>query len=110
MREEQVPGDKSDIFSLGCVLFEIFSGKPLIQIAQSHDESLFLNKKASTATILNRLDSELKSLNVSNFHDLISRMVTIDPHFRPTALQCLNHKWFKKTLGSRQYLIQNKNT
>lgn len=30
LREEEVPGDKSDIFSLGCVLFEIFSSKTLI--------------------------------------------------------------------------------
>jgi serine/threonine protein kinase len=110
LREEEVPGDKSDIFSLGCVLFEMLSSHTLIQRGETPEESVLLNKKASTAIILNRLESVLEDLCSANLKDLLSRMVTIDPHFRPTALQCLNHKWFKKPLGTRQLLIQNKNT
>ena len=46
LREEEVPGDKSDIFSLGCVLFEMLSGETLIQRGQTSSV-----RKSTTSTI-----------------------------------------------------------
>ena len=54
-----VPADKSDIFSLGCVLFEALTGKHLIERGSSRNELLLNNKKVTTAILLKRLEQEL---------------------------------------------------
>lgn len=76
---------KSDIFSLGCLLFKLISGKSLFNGADKK-RVLLANKKSefipSFKDDIRNCSSELK--------DLLRLLLTTDPEIRPTAAQALS--------------------
>eukprot|EP01112_Ceratiomyxa_fruticulosa_P022855 TRINITY_DN8508_c0_g2_i2.p1 TRINITY_DN8508_c0_g2~~TRINITY_DN8508_c0_g2_i2.p1 ORF type:complete len:749 (-),score=150.74 TRINITY_DN8508_c0_g2_i2:119-2365(-) len=108
----------SDMFSVGCVMAELLSGKPLLRGSDAISLISHLNAitecKPSDSSILkdfgvqispNTVSQPLSSIIASNpsisnhpsFSDaisLLSRLVCFDPNRRLTAIEALNHRYF----------------
>lgn len=110
-----------DIWSLGCILFELvckmipFKGNDLKSTIINIMSILGLNKDLMTnidnlddiynhiyltqlekKTIINYIKSNKKiNFGDDNFYDLISRMLCINPNFRISAEEAINHPCFK---------------
>ena len=117
-------GNSFDIWSVGCVLFEICTASRLIDCKpddaaevvlqlmynifgsfndnilpgyKSFPRSYYLNNLKETKGIgLNNLIKEKKKFEFENdnFFDLIGKMLCIDPTKRISAKDCLSHPWF----------------
>ncbi|KAJ2747629.1 kinase subunit of RNA polymerase II carboxy-terminal domain kinase I [Coemansia sp. BCRC 34301] len=108
-------GPEVDIWSLGCVLLELFTKKPAFQGQNDIDqlEQIFkllgtpspaiwesLKKlpwacyMTPTARYENRMRVMLSSKMSACAVDLISWMLSLDPAARPSAGQCLGHSFF----------------
>ena len=80
-RGERTMDRRSDIYSLGCVAFEVFTGRPVFE-ADSVPELLFLHTTTpapAIATVGVQLPSDLASL--------IDQMLAKDPSQRPTSMR-----------------------
>ncbi|KAJ2012007.1 serine/threonine protein kinase, CMGC, CDC2/CDK sub, partial [Coemansia sp. S610] len=108
-------GPEVDIWSLGCVLLELFTKKPAFQGQNDIDqlEQIFKLLGTPTPTIWdslkklpwacymtpntryeNRMRLMLSSKMSASAVDLISWMLSLDPAARPSAAQCLGHSFF----------------
>ncbi|KAJ1961754.1 kinase subunit of RNA polymerase II carboxy-terminal domain kinase I [Dipsacomyces acuminosporus] len=109
-------GPEVDIWSLGCVMLELFMKKPMFQGQNDIDqlEQIFKHlgtpepsvwetfKKLPWAGYMtpthkyqNTLRSTLSTKMSSGAADLVSWMLSLDPKARPTAAQCLSHSYFE---------------
>ena len=120
----------SDVWSLGCVFYEIVTKTPFIQskkdddklifndIIKAHPENFTLEEledfikkgrcsfkadlpKNKKNTFLDIIKSEInvrefnkKGGSISEFCDLLTNMLTLDPTKRFTASDCINHPFF----------------
>ena len=82
-------GPKADVFSLGCLAFNMATGKMLFHGRDTH-ETLFKNKYLDTTAIIEgtcqRLSRECR--------DLLKKMTAHNPDHRLTTEECLRHAWF----------------
>lgn len=94
-------GPKSDVFSLGCLFFNMATGKMLFQGRDTH-ETLFKNKYLDTTAIIEgtcqRLPRECR--------DLMKRMTTHNPENRLSTEECLGHPWFTRDADKLQSLLE----
>ncbi|KAI8322426.1 kinase-like protein [Martensiomyces pterosporus] len=109
-------GPEVDIWSLGCVMLELFMKKPVFQGQNDIDqleqifkllgtpeqsvwESLKKLPWACYMTPTTRYENRLKPTLSTRMSicavDLVSWMLSLDPKTRPTATQCLNHSYFE---------------
>jgi serine/threonine protein kinase len=81
-------GYKCDIYSIGCVMFQILTGEFPI-VARGIDPNIWLNaiKKGPNWDKMRHCSSEAV--------DLCKKLIAIKEDDRPTAKQALNHPWFK---------------
>ena len=80
---------KTDIFSVGAILFNMLTLKPLFS-GDEYLELMLQNKRCQWDNIDHRLrHCSLKA------RDLVTWLLTKDPSRRPTAKQALQHRWFK---------------
>ena len=82
-------GNKSDIFSLGCLFYNIVTGKALFS-GQDHQSVLFKNKYLDTNSIIDATCQHVSS----ECRDLLKRMTQHKPDNRASAEQCIQHDWF----------------
>jgi calcium/calmodulin-dependent protein kinase I len=94
-------GPKSDVFSLGCLFFNMATGKMLFQGRDTH-ETLFKNKYLDTTAIIEgtcqRLSRECR--------DLMKRMTAHNPENRLSTEECLGHPWFTQDAEKLQSLLE----
>ena len=84
--------EKCDIWSCGVILYILLCGYPPFK-AKNEEAMISLIEKGQFS-----FDSfEWKQVSVEA-KSLISRMLTLTPHLRPTAEECLNDVWLKKAL------------
>lgn len=82
---------KADIFSLGCLLFNLITSSTLFT-GKSNYTMLYSNKYTNPISKV-----QIKVKNVSpDFKDLLLKMMNKNPEARPSADQCLLHRWFAK--------------
>jgi len=85
---------KADIFSLGCLAFELLIGRSLFGSSVSENGSP-ANKEANNIELLDFKWLKLSS-NALNF---IKKTVTADPRQRPEVHEALQDKWFTSTFA-----------
>lgn len=82
---------KSDIFSVGSILFAMLANKSLFPRIADNETMLILNKVCD----LPDMDQKLKQAKASQAsRELVRAMLNKDPSKRPTAFMSLNHIWF----------------
>jgi calcium-dependent protein kinase len=90
-------GYKTDVYSLGCVIFQTLCGEIPV-LAKSTEPNDWLRKiKVGPNWNL------LKHCSLDAI-DLVRKMMTIDERLRPTARDCLDHKWFNGSF--RKTIVQ----
>ena len=98
--------EKSDIFSLGCLLFNLVTGKKLFP-GRDPNKVLVKNSTHDPTPII-----DYTCQNISyECRDLIKKMILQDPQMRPTTEECLAHEWFQLNRESLEnQLTFNKET
>lgn len=90
MSPEQATGvvvtERSDLFSLGCVMYALLSGRP--PFAEKNIQSTIQSLTTKQATPLHRLSPETPT----EFEDLIDRLLQKDPANRFGTAQALNRR------------------
>ena len=95
-------GYKTDVYSLGCVIFQTLCGEiPVLAKTTEPNDWLRKIKLGPNWNLLKHCSTEAI--------DLVKKMMTIDERIRPTARDCLDHKWFqgsfrKSELGRKSLL------
>ena len=88
-------GFKSDIFSLGQLLFNLVTGRHGFKIAKENDPLYSLIRQQNYTEYWNR--PEIAQLNLSDsFKNLFVRMVAFNPNERPTIDEILNSEWMQE--------------
>ena len=91
-----VYNDVCDIWSIGVILYVLLSGY-LPFYAETQDE-LFDKILSGQFSFRNKVWNDVSPLA----KDLITKMLTLDEHERPSAAQCLQHDWFKTANPTKQ--------
>lgn len=84
-------GPKSDIFSLGCLFYNIVTGK-MIFSGPDRSQVLFKNMYLDTSKIIEQTCQHLSE----ECRDLLKKMTLNNPETRPSPEECLQHPWFAK--------------
>merc|ERR1712147_83309 len=79
-------GPKCDVWSVGCVLFELLAGS-MPFMAMSMDPRDW-HRKMKQGPDWNMVRTSAQS------RDLVERMLTFSDKHRPSMKQCLQHEWF----------------
>lgn len=88
-----------DMWSLGCIIFELLSGKPFLDELQHSDYSLSTFCKVIRDLYSKPIKVYLsKSLNIADYSiiDFIARLLDIDPLKRLSSKAALEHPFVKK--------------
>jgi serine/threonine protein kinase len=105
--EKKVYNQKSDMWSLGLVIYYIFTGSHFIQAKSNEDEvsnvvikylSSLLKDESYDAVLKERLHGfagkSFPSINNDMIYDFISRLIMLDESKRYTAWEAINHPMF----------------
>lgn len=101
-----------DIWSIGCIMFELLTGSPLFYVNDSHDDNyhlqliihiLGLKYTAFQSRIIFKdikLNKSLKKVNSPpQFNDLLQLLLVIEPSNRYTVTDALRHPLFELEKG-----------
>ena len=103
-------GIKSDIFSLGVVLFNLVTGKYGFKTSEKTDDlyKLIINNNGDYKEYWKKLEPEKFNLKLSeDFQKLYVKMVAHDPTERPTIDKILDSNWLRdiNILNKDEYII-----
>ena len=87
---KEYSGDKSDIFSLGCLLYYLIVREESFSSAEESDSKYILVKEKKKDSFFEQL--KIESFN-DDFKDLYFRMIAYEENERPTLDEILNSKW-----------------
>eukprot|EP00347_Sterkiella_histriomuscorum_P006243 403353516 len=79
---------RSDIFGLGSIMYNLFTGRFLFESRKNND-ILYLNKQCD----LSHIDSYISGISIQG-QDLLRKILQKNPETRISARQALQHKWF----------------
>lgn len=93
---------KCDIWSMGVIMYILLCGEPPFN-ADSDDKIMQKIMKGKFEYRCNLYNLSIKleevwSIRSSQSKDLINKMLTFNPHDRITALEAIQHPWFKLKL------------
>jgi serine/threonine protein kinase len=91
---------KADIFSLGCLFYNIVTSSTLFS-GKSTEQILYSNKYTNP---LSKVQIKVKNVS-AECKDLLLKCLSKSPEGRPTAGECLQHKWFAKDRTSLQNTV-----
>eukprot|EP01083_Nonionella_stella_P205942 749480_1 len=83
---------KSDIWAIGCILFELFTGQPLVggDCEWGYKGNIMMSRFTTFPT---DIESKISSIAM----DLLNTLLNPNPNERLTCKQALIHKWFCDT-------------
>lgn len=84
--------EKCDIWSCGVILYILLCGYPPFK---AKDEESIIKMIENGKVTFDSFEWKQVSQEAKS---LISRMLTLNPHLRPTAEECVNDAWLKKSL------------
>ncbi|KAJ7066596.1 kinase-like protein [Mycena amicta] len=99
LMQEKAYDSKSDIWSLGCLIYELCALKPPFHEAQTHNELSCLIRSGRIPPLPRGYSQQLTSV--------IKAMLNLNPAMRPSAAQLLLHErieWAKKVTESEKTL------
>ncbi|KAF7308525.1 Protein kinase domain-containing protein [Mycena chlorophos] len=99
LMQEKAYDSKSDIWSLGCLIYELCALKPPFHEAQTHSELSCLIRSGRIPPLPRGYSQQLASV--------IKAMLNLNPAMRPSAAQLLSHErieWAKKVAESEKTL------
>ena len=93
-------GDKADVFSLGCILFNLVTGQNGFLKAKENDNYYKFIRNEQINEYWESLPNEIKNNNFSpQFKNLYISMVSFQEKNRPTVDQILQDNWFNELLN-----------
>ena len=99
-KEKEYDGYKADIFSLGVILFNLYTGKPAFKTHTIIDSEYKYIKHGNYESYWKTVTPGLKGIkdlkDFENFKELYNKMVSYNPDERPTIEQISNSKWLKE--------------
>ncbi|KAF7309804.1 Protein kinase domain-containing protein [Mycena indigotica] len=99
LMQEKAYDSKSDIWSLGCLIYELCALKPPFHEAQTHNELSCLIRSGRIPPLPRGYSQQLSTV--------IKAMLNLNPAMRPSAAQLLLHErieWAKKVAESEKTL------
>ena len=100
--EDRVYDDKVDVFSAGCIFFEMLFGKPLFESSKTSEIST-LNKNFNYSELVQfvmKEQSTHKPLSIKLGLDLLLKLLHNDPKQRISAKEALRDGYFKSQESS----------
>ena len=95
-------GQKVDIFAIGMVIYSMYVGNPPFRYAIK-DKDMRYKLFCSNPSYFWSMDCKKIAIS-DDFQDLISKMLSPDPYFRPTYDQVLAHSWLKSNVASTEQM------
>ncbi len=95
-------GQKVDIFALGMVIYSLYVGSPPFKYAVK-DKDVRYKLFCLNPSYFWSMEGKKFAIN-EEFQDLISKMLSAEPSFRPTYDQILSHPWLKTNVATEEQM------
>lgn len=89
-------GPQVDMWSLGCIAFEMLSGEPTFPLKNFRNERMLYDAIKRGAY---NMDTAVWAEVSTNAKDFVKGLLTVKPSRRLCATEALQHKWMKTVLG-----------
>ncbi len=105
---KQYDGVRSDIFSLGVILFILVNGVPPMGKATRSDPYYSYIYNNNTTGYLNKIKPYVTKCS-DEFKDLFIKLISVDPEQRPLTEEILDHPWLKMEMSTNEEFIEEMN-
>ena len=109
-KEKEYDGYKADIFSLGVILYSLYTGKQAFKTHTIIDSDYKYIKHGNYESYWKKVTPGLKGIkdleDFENFKDLYNKMVSYNPDKRPTIEQISKSKWLKEIRDLKEDQLQ----
>jgi serine/threonine protein kinase len=95
-------GQKVDIFALGMIIYSLYVGSPPFKYAVK-DKDIRYKLFCLNPSYFWSMECKKFIIN-EDFQDLVSKMLSAEPSFRPTFDQILSHPWLKANFATEEQI------